>query len=81
MVELFILIAVVQDSGVKGSKMYSYLRKKKGQIIPSPHNNTTYYLSTTKPHLDMSMLRESLERAVCIFLSSCDGRHDATRQP
>lgn len=27
--ELFILIAVVQDSGMEGSKMYGYLQKKK----------------------------------------------------
>lgn len=52
--ELFILIAVVQDSGMEGSKMYGYLQKKKRANNTIPHNNTTYYLSTPKPHPNMS---------------------------
>lgn len=59
-----LFIVKTQDSGMEGSKMYSYLQKK-GQIIPSAHNNTTYYLSKTKPHLDMLYI--SLDHVVFIF--------------
>lgn len=79
--ELFILIAVVQDSGMEGSKMYGYLQKKKGQIIPSP--TTTQLTTSAHPsHIrTCPMLYVSLGALHLHFLYFHDGGHDATQEP